>query len=58
VGRQNKKSYAGTNAKISDLRKKANKDERREVKQYLSEGRYEGLLKQKKFTSNQIEWED
>lgn len=57
VGRSNKKQYI-SNAKNSDARKKANKIERRQVKEILNDGQFEGLLKEKKLRNHSAKWED
>lgn len=57
MGREYKRSKDNS-AKKTDLRKKANKDERRAVKQILNNGIYEGLQTKKKFSGDQIEWND
>lgn len=57
MGRQSKHSRANSSVSKTDLRKKANKDERKAVKKFLDEGQYD-LPTYKKLSHSDIQWEE
>lgn len=57
MGRYSKHSRANSSVSKTDLRKKANKNERKAVKKCLEEGKYD-LPTYQKISQSEIQWEE
>lgn len=55
MGRRDKDSRSKSSVSKTHLRKKANKDERKAVKKFLSDGKFD-LPNYKKLSHSDIEW--